>query len=131
MSRLAFTMTTLVVPEYDAALEFYVGALGFALVEDTDMGGGKRWVVVEPPGGGRLLLARAKNDIEAAAIGNQAGGRVGFFLETKSFADSHARFMASGVVFEEEPRHEAYGIVAVFRDPFGNRWDLIEPKEQA
>nr|WP_291134779.1 VOC family protein [Erythrobacter sp.] len=130
MTTLAFTMTTLIVPEYDAALEFYVGALGFALVEDTDMGGGKRWVVIEAPGGGRLLLARAKNDTEAAAIGRQAGGRVGFFLQTDSFAESNARFTASGVVFEEEPRHEPYGLVAVFQDPFGNRWDLIEAKEQ-
>jgi catechol 2,3-dioxygenase-like lactoylglutathione lyase family enzyme len=129
MTTETIAMTTLVVPDYDAAIAFYVGALGFTLVEDTEMGGGKRWVVVAPSGGGaRLLIAKAADDAQRAAIGNQAGGRVAFFLQTDSFTDCHNRFTAAGVTFHEEPRHEPYGTVAVFSDPFGNRWDLIEPK---
>ncbi|WP_252260055.1 VOC family protein [Erythrobacter aurantius] len=129
MSRESIAMAALVVPDYDAAIAFYVGALGFTLVEDTEMGGGKRWVVVAPSGGGaRLLIAKAADDAQRAAIGNQAGGRVAFFLQTDSFTDCHNRFTAAGVTFHEEPRHEPYGTVAVFSDPFGNRWDLIEPK---
>jgi len=129
MTTETIAMTTLVVPDYDAAIAFYVGTLGFTLVEDTEMGGGKRWVVVEHSGGGaRLLIAKAANDAQRAAIGNQAGGRVAFFLQTDSFTDCHNRFTAAGVTFHEEPRHEPYGTVAVFSDPFGNRWDLIEPK---
>ena len=93
--------------------------------------GGKRWVVVGAKNGGRLLLAKAKNASEAAAIGNQTGGRVGFFLETDDFDDCHARFTAAGVTFHENPRREPYGTVAVFSDPFGNRWDLIEYKKAA
>ena len=117
---------TLLVPDYPAGLGFFVDRLGFTLVEDTDLGGGKRWVLVAPPGGGtRLLLARAATPAQAAAIGNQAGGRVGFFLETDAFDRDHAAFTAAGVAFEESPRDEPYGRVAVFRDPFGNRWDLI------
>lgn len=116
----------LVVPDYDAAIAFYVGTLGFDLVEDTDMGGAKRWVMVRPKGGGvSILLARAVNDAQAASIGNQTGGRVGFFLESDDFARDHAAFLAAGVTFEEDPRSEPYGAVAVFRDPFGNRWDLL------
>jgi catechol 2,3-dioxygenase-like lactoylglutathione lyase family enzyme len=118
----------LVVPDYDAALEFYVGTLGFRLVEDIDQGR-KRWVTVEPSGGGvRLLLARAEGAAQVAAIGNQAGGRVFLFLSTDDFARDHAAMLAAGVVFEEAPRHEPYGSVAVWRDPFGNRWDLIGPQ---
>ncbi|MEM7781142.1 MAG: VOC family protein [Pseudomonadota bacterium] len=128
MSREAIAMATLVVPDYDAARDFYVGALGFALVEDTDMGDGKRWLVVEAKGGGRLLLAKAADEAQRAAIGNQAGGRVAFFLTTDDFTQCHNRFTAAGVTFDESPRHEPYGTVAVFSDPFGNRWDLIEPK---
>ena len=131
MTTETFAMTTLVVPDYDDAIAFYVDALGFALVEDTDLGGGKRWVVVEPSGGGRLLLAKASGETQAAAIGNQTGGRVAFFLQTDDFTDTHNRFTASGVSFLEEPRHEAYGTVAVFSDPFGNRWDLLQLKETA
>ena len=123
-----FTMTTLVVPDYDVARAFYVDALGFGLIEDTNLGDGKRWLVIEAPGGGRLLLAKAANDVQRAAIGNQAGGRVAFFLQTDSFTDCHNRFTAAGVTFHENPRHEPYGTVSVFSDPFGNRWDLIEPK---
>lgn len=122
---------TLVVPDYEAGLEFYVDQLGFDLVEDTDLGGGKRWVVVGPQSGANLLLAKAADDSQTAAIGNQTGGRVGFFLETDDFIDTHARFVAAGVTFHEEPRHEPYGTVAVFSDPFGNRWDLLERKDKA
>jgi catechol 2,3-dioxygenase-like lactoylglutathione lyase family enzyme len=118
----------LVVPDYDIAIAFYVGTLGFRLTEDIDQGA-KRWVTVEPPGGGvRLLLARAEGPAQAAAIGNQAGGRVFLFLQTDDFARDHAAMLAAGVSFEEPPRHEPYGTVAVWRDPFGNRWDLIGPR---
>lgn len=121
---------TLVVPDYDGAISFYCGALGFELVADTPLGGGKRWVLVAPKGGrgARLLLAQADGPEQTARIGNQTGGRVGFFLETDDFARDHAAFTAAGVEFREEPRHEAYGSVAVFADPYGNTWDLIEPK---
>ena len=116
----------LVVPDYDEAIAFYVGRLGFRLVEDVDQGR-KRWVTVEPPGGGvRLVLARAEGAAQRSAIGNQAGGRVFLFLETDDFARDHAAMLAAGVVFEEMPRHESYGTVAVWRDPFGNRWDLLQ-----
>ena len=119
----------LVVPDYEAGIAFYCGALGFTLLEDTDMGGGKRWVLVGPTGGGtRLLLAKAADEKQTAAIGNQTGGRVGFFLETDDFTRDHAAFTRAGVSFAESPRHEAYGSVAVFEDPFGNKWDLIQPR---
>ncbi|MBM1219152.1 VOC family protein [Ponticoccus sp. SC2-23] len=116
-----------VVPDYDAGIAFYVGTMGFVLLTDIDLGEGKRWVTVAPPGGGTaLLLAQAADDRQRGAIGNQTGGRVGFFLATADFAADHARMTAAGVIFEEQPRQESYGIVAVFRDRFGNRWDLIE-----
>ncbi|KPP87272.1 MAG: putative lyase [Rhodobacteraceae bacterium HLUCCA08] len=118
---------TLVVPDYDEALDFYVTRLGFDLVADTRLPDSKRWVLVAPPGGqARLLLARADGADQRAAIGNQTGGRVGFFLETDDFDADHARMRAAGVVFEETLRAEPYGTVAVWRDPFGNRWDLIQ-----
>ncbi|MES2916135.1 MAG: VOC family protein [Pseudomonadota bacterium] len=117
----------LVVPDYDAAIAFYVGRLGFSLTEDIDQGR-KRWVTVEPPGGGtRLVLARADGADQRAAVGNQAGGRVFLFLATDDFSRDHAAMQAAGVHFEEPPRAEPYGTVAVWRDPFGNRWDLIGP----
>lgn len=110
-----------------AAIAFYTGVMGFRLVEDIDEGR-KRWVTVEPPGGGvRLVLAQAEGPVQAAAIGNQAGGRVFLFLATDDFGRDHAAMRAAGVVFEEEPRDAPYGRVAVWRDPFGNRWDLIGP----
>ncbi len=124
-SKARISALALVVPDYDAAVAFYVGKLGFRLAEDIDQGR-KRWVTVEPPGGGaRLVLARADDAAQRAAIGNQAGGRVFLFLQTDDFARDHAMMLAAGVTFEEEPRHEPYGTVAVWRDPFGNRWDLI------
>ena len=121
-------MTTLVVSDYDEAIAFYRDALGMKLISDSDMGGGKRWVVVTGPDGGRLLLAKAVGQEQEAVIGKQAGGRVGFFLETDDFAADHARMVERGVTFRESPRHESYGTVAVFEDPFGNKWDLIQPR---
>jgi catechol 2,3-dioxygenase-like lactoylglutathione lyase family enzyme len=119
----------LVVRDYDEAIAFYCGTLGFELIEDVDQGEGRRWVVVAPAGGEgtRLVLARAGTAEQEARIGDQTGGRVFLFLYTDDFARDHAAFRASGVVFLEEPRHEAYGTVAVFQDLYGNRWDLIQP----
>ncbi len=118
---------TINVPCYDAGLAFYVDVLGFELVEDIDLGGGKRWVLVKPAGAETaILLARAVGEPQEAAIGNQTGGRVGFFLHTDQFDIDHAEMVAKGVVFEETPRDEPYGKVAVWRDPFGNRWDLLQ-----
>ena len=124
MQRIATVV--LVVPEYDTALSFYVDTLGFELREDVDLGD-KRWVVVAPKGAETaLLLARAASDTQSAAIGNQTGGRVGFIPETDDLARDHAKLLAAGVQFEEDPRAEPYGTVAVWRDPFGNRWDLLQ-----
>ena len=120
-------LVTLVVREYDEAIRFYVDALGFGLREDTPLGSGKRWVVVAPPGGGAaLLLARAATDHQRSRVGDQTGGRVALFLETGDFAAEHARLLAAGVRFAEAPRAEPYGMVAVFEDLYGNRWDLVE-----
>jgi catechol 2,3-dioxygenase-like lactoylglutathione lyase family enzyme len=119
---------TLVVPDYDPAIAFY-SAAGFALTEDTDLGQGKRWVRLAPPGGGTaLLIARAADAAQRAAIGHQAGGRVAFFLSTTDFDATHAVLTAAGARWEEAPRDEPYGTVAVWCDPFGNRWDLIGPR---
>ena len=118
---------TLVVPDYDEGIAFFVGKLGFDLIEDTPRGEGKRWVMVAPKGGEtRLLLAEGRGEHQRAAIGNQTGGRVGFFLETDDFDRDHAAFLARGVTFMEAARAEPYGKVAVFRDDFGNLWDLIQ-----
>jgi len=119
---------TLVVPDYDPAIEFYCGTLGWQLAEDVDQGR-KRWVRILPPGAsqGSLILARADTDAQRAIIGNQFGGRVGLFLTTDDFARDHAAMVAAGVQFNETPRNEPYGTVAVWQDPFGNRWDLIQP----
>ena len=121
----SLSLVSLLVPDYDEAIAFYCGALGFALTQDTDLGGGKRWVRVSPGPGTDILLARAVGD-QRQAIGNQGGGRVWLFLETDDFARDHATFTKAAVRFEEPPRHEPYGTVAVFTDPYGNRWDLIE-----
>ncbi|WP_328558862.1 VOC family protein [Streptomyces coelicoflavus] len=128
MTRIA--LVALVVDDYDEAIRFYTEALGFRLAEDTPRPDGSRWVVVEPGGpvhGTALLLARAKGDAQRARVGDQTGGRVGFFLHTDDFARDHARMKAAGVTFLEEPRHEPYGSVAVFQDLYGNRWDLLRP----
>lgn len=118
------------VPDYDAAISFYCGLLGFSLISDVPQQG-KRWVTIAPPGAPpgacHLVLARAVGPAQRAAIGNQTGGRVGFFLSTDDFARDHAAMLAAGVSFEEPPRFEPYGIVAVWRDPWGNRWDLLQP----
>ncbi|WP_313209943.1 VOC family protein [Stenotrophomonas sp.] len=123
-------LSTLVVADYDEAIAWYTGALGFSLIDDIDQGD-KRWVVVGPGDGSAaaLLLARASNDEQRARIGNQTGGRVGFFLNTDDFWRDHAAMTARGVVFLETPREEVYATVAVFRDLYGNTWDLLEPKQ--
>jgi catechol 2,3-dioxygenase-like lactoylglutathione lyase family enzyme len=121
----------LLVADYDEAIAYFCGVLGFALLEDTPLGDGKRWVRVRPGGasdGTALLLAQAADDDQREHIGRQGGGRVFLFLETDDFARDHARYAAAGVRFVEDPRVEPYGTVAVFEDALGNRWDLIEPR---
>jgi catechol 2,3-dioxygenase-like lactoylglutathione lyase family enzyme len=128
MTQARLGALALLVPDYDAAILFFVSVMGFRLTADIDQGR-KRWVTVEPPGGGaHLVLARADGPEQRAAVGKQAGDRVFLFLETDDFARDHARMTAAGVLFEEVPRVEPYGTVAVWRDPFGNRWDLIGRK---
>jgi catechol 2,3-dioxygenase-like lactoylglutathione lyase family enzyme len=128
--RQALATVSVVVRNYDEAIAYYTGALGFRLVEDSPRGPGKRWVLVAPPGaeagGCRLLLAQAKNAAELAAVGNQTGGRVFLFLQTDDFYRDGRAFKARGVEFLEEPREEDYGTVAVFRDLYGNKWDLLQ-----
>lgn len=125
--RQRLSLAALLVRDYDEAIAFYVGKAGFELAEDTDMGGGKRWVVIRPMGSNAgLLLARATGD-QAARVGDQAGGRVMFFLETDDFARDHQAMTAAGVRFLEAPRHEPYGSVAVWEDLYGTKWDLIQP----
>lgn len=127
MTARRIALFTLVVDDYDAAIAFYVGTLGFELREDAPRGEGKRWVVVAPPGAETgVLLAQAANDAQRARIGDQTGGRVGFFLHTDDFRRDHAAMTAAGVRFLETPRVEDYGTVAVFQDPYGNKWDLLE-----
>ena len=118
----------LVVRDYDEAIAFYTKTLGFELLEDTDLGEGKGWVVVAPPGGQgtALLLAKAKNNQQRERVGDQTGGRVFLFLHTDQFERDYQRYKSHGVEFIEEPRHEAYGRVVVFTDIYGNRWDLVE-----
>ena len=126
----ALALVTLVVRDYDEAIAFYTGTLGFELVCDEDRPAeNKRWVVVAPPGAteSRLLLARASHEDQAARIGNQTGGRVGFFLYTDDFQRDYDAYRARGVEFVREPKTEDYGTVAVFRDLYGNLWDLLEP----
>lgn len=122
--------TTLVVRDYDEAIAWFTRALGFRVIEDTPLEPGKRWVVVSPGSDGmRLLLARATTPQQAAAIGAQTGGRVAFFLHTDNFAASHQAMLDRGVKFLTEPRDEPYGTVAVFADLYGNKWDLVQPRE--
>ncbi|WP_027059105.1 VOC family protein [Mesorhizobium loti] len=120
----------LVVANYDEAIAWYVERLGVLLLDDVDLGGGKRWVTVAPANGqgARLLLAEASDAAQSNSIGNQTGGRVFLFLETDDFARDHAAMLEKGVEFHEAPRFEPYGTVAVFADLHGNLWDLIEPK---
>lgn len=125
-------LVTLLVGDYEEALAFYCGRLGFTLVEDSPLPDGKRWIVVRPPGtnGTGLLLALAADEVQRAGIGQQGRGRVFLFLKTDDFARDHAAFKAAGVRFREAPRHEPYGAVAVFEDGYGNLWDLIEPRRE-
>ena len=125
MNRIA--QIALVVRDYDEALAWYVEKLGFTCMEDTALTAGKRWVRVGTGGDFSLLLARAATPEQETRVGNQAGGRVFLFLETDDFARDHAAFKARGVRFVEEPRREDYGMVCVFEDLYGNRWDLIGP----
>lgn len=113
--------------DYDEATSFFVDKLGFSLVEDTDMGDGKRWVVVSSGGGASLLIAKADGEEQQASVGNQAGGRVGFFLTTDNFERDYTAWTERGVKFRELPRTEPYGVVAVFEDLYGAPWDLIQP----
>jgi catechol 2,3-dioxygenase-like lactoylglutathione lyase family enzyme len=118
----------LVVRDYDEAVRYYTEKLGFALLEDEDRGGGKRWVAVAPPGSQcSLLLARAVNEEQTSRVGNQTGGRVFLFLHTDDFHRDYEAMKARGVNFLETPRHETYGTVVVFSDLYGNKWDLIQP----
>lgn len=121
-------MITVVVDDYDAAIDYYTTALGFTLVEDTKMSGTKRWVVVapDPDNGAALLLAQANSPEQIAAIGNQSGGRVMFFLYTDDFDRDYAHMAKHNVAFTEAPRVEDFGKVVVFADKYGNKWDFIE-----
>ena len=124
-------LVSLVVPEYDEAIAFYVGVLGFTLIENSFVPEqNKRWVVVAPPGSTetRLLLARASSPEQSSRVGNQTGGRVFLFLYTDDFARDYGAFKSKGVVFVREPAEQPYGTVAVFRDPWGNLWDLFQPR---
>lgn len=124
---------TLVVPSYDDAIAFYVGKLGFNLITDLPLEDRKRWVLIAPPGASEsyLLLAEASTEDQRTAIGQQTSGRVGFFLHTDQFDQDYAKMRAAGVIFEENPRDEAYGKVVVWQDPFGNRWDLLQLSAKA
>ena len=120
-------MIAIVIDEYDAAISHYVNDLGFTLVEDKEMTPEKRWVVVAPSkDGAKILLARAATDQQRATIGNSTGGRVGFFMYTTNFDETYENYKARGIEFIEQPRQEAYGQVVVFKDKYGNKWDLIE-----
>ena len=122
-------MIAIVVDEYDAAISHYVNDLGFTLIEDKEMTPEKRWVVVAPSNdGAKILLARAVTDQQRAAIGNSTGGRVGFFMYTTKFTETYENYKARGIEFVEQPRQEIYGQVVVFKDRYGNKWDLIESK---
>ncbi|APO94986.1 VOC family protein [Xanthomonas vesicatoria] len=130
MSR-RIALTTLLVADYDAAIAWYTGALGFQVLEDRELGDGKRWVVIGPGSAQEagLLLAQPADAAQRARIGDQTGGRVDHFLYTDDFWRDHATMQAFGVEFLETPREEAYGTVVVFRDLYGTKWDLLEPKQ--
>jgi len=121
---------TLLVRDYDEAIAYFTRVLGFTLLEDTPLDPEKRWVIVEPRAsrGAALLLARAASPEQASRVGKQAGGRVAFFLETDDFPRDYQAMAERGVAFEEKPRDEAYGTVVVFKDLYGNRWDLVQPR---
>jgi catechol 2,3-dioxygenase-like lactoylglutathione lyase family enzyme len=119
---------SLLVRDYDEAVSYFTGKLGFALVEDTDLGNGKRWVLMAPPSSRetRILLAKAATADQVQHVGDQTGGRVFLFLHTDDFWRDYEAYRAKGVLFREEPRSEPYGTVAVFEDLYGNRWDLLQ-----
>ena len=120
-------MIAIVIDDYDTAISHYVNELGFTLIEDKEMTPEKRWVVVAPSNeGAKILLAKAANDQQRNAIGNSTGGRVGFFMYTSNFNETYETYSSRGIEFIETPRQEAYGQVVVFRDKYGNKWDLIE-----
>ena len=120
-------MIAIVIDDYDLAISHYVNDLGFTLIEDKEMTPEKRWVVVAPgKDGARILLAKAANDQQRAAIGNSTGGRVGFFMYTTNFNETYETYSSRGIEFIDTPRQEAYGQVVVFKDKYGNKWDLIE-----
>lgn len=120
-------MIAIVVDDYDVAISHYVNDLGFTLIEDKKMTAEKRWVVVAPSNeGAKILLAKAATDQQRAAIGNSTGGRVGFFMYTTNFDETYQNYKARGIEFVEQPRQETYGHVVVFKDKYGNKWDLIE-----
>jgi len=122
-------MVAIIVDDYDNAISHFVNDLGFSLIEDSVLSPEKRWVVVAPSeDGAKILLAKASNEDQRAVIGNSTGGRVGFFLYTTDFNQTFQKFKSNGIEFIEEPRQEPYGQVVVFRDKFGNKWDLIEQK---
>jgi uncharacterized glyoxalase superfamily protein PhnB len=129
MSVNTLGMIAIVVDDYDQAISHYVNDLGFALIEDKEMTPEKRWVVVAPSSdGAKILLAKAANDTQKATIGNSTGGRVAFFMYTSNFSETYNAYSSRGIEFIESPRQEAYGQVVVFKDKYGNKWDLIEQK---
>ena len=129
---LTLGMITIVVDNYDAAISHYADELGFTLVEDTALTSEKRWVVVAPgTEGAKILLAQAATDEQRAAIGNSTGGRVGFFMYTTNFYETYELYKSRGIEFTENPRQESFGQVVIFKDKYGNKWDLIEKKHDA
>jgi catechol 2,3-dioxygenase-like lactoylglutathione lyase family enzyme len=124
---LTLGMITIVVDSYDAAISHYVSELGFTLIEDTVLTPDKRWVVVAPgTDGAKILLAQASTQEQIRAIGNSTGGRVGFFMYTSNFNETYERYRLRGIEFTENPRQESFGQVVVFKDKYGNKWDLIQ-----
>jgi len=122
-------MIAIVIDDYDQAIAHYVNDLGFTLIEDTALNPEKRWVVISPSSqGARILLAKANNQEQKSAIGNSTGGRVGFFLYTDNFSETYELYLSKGIEFTETPRNEKFGQVVVFKDKYGNKWDLIEEK---
>jgi uncharacterized glyoxalase superfamily protein PhnB len=120
-------MIAIVVDDYDSAISHYVNDLGFSLIEDKEMSPEKRWVVIAPSSdGARILIAKASNSAQTEAIGNSTGGRVGFFLYTDNFAETYQSYLSRGIEFTETPRNEPFGQVVVFKDKYGNKWDLIQ-----
>jgi putative peptidoglycan lipid II flippase len=129
--RQSLAAVTVLVPSYDEGLAFFRDVLGFAVLEDAPLGGDKRWVVVAPSGGGgaALLLAAPSDERQRMRVGDQTGGRVGFFLHTADFWGDYEALRTRGVRFLETPRSEPYGVVAVFVDPWGGKWDLLQPAD--